>query len=160
MPLLTSKNIFRLSREDLTLFFSKKNIATPDNYGECRISLNILKDCGYNHGLCLLLNTDKDTGIIGDPEDLERRLCLFGKNIVALPSTEKFHVLLARQFEDENFVILMWAAFIYFMFSLFSENTGSAYVESLTIYSGLMLAALITSSCDFLKEAQFQTLKD
>jgi len=73
IPLLTTKNIFRLSKDDLTLFFSKKNIAKPDNYGESRVSLNILKDCGYNHGLCRLLNTDKDTGIIGDKTDLLRR---------------------------------------------------------------------------------------
>jgi hypothetical protein len=48
------------------LFFLKKNIKTPDNQGECRVSLNILKECGYNYGLCMLLNTDMETGIIGD----------------------------------------------------------------------------------------------
>jgi hypothetical protein len=42
----------------------------PDNQGECRISLNILKECGYNRGLCKLLNTDFETGIIGDKSDI------------------------------------------------------------------------------------------
>ena len=70
---LTNKHIFRIRKEDLTLFFEKKNLKQPDNQGECRVSLNILKDCGYNRGLCRLLNTNMDSGIIGDVKDLERR---------------------------------------------------------------------------------------
>jgi len=85
LPLLTSKSIFRVRRDDLTLFFDKKNIRKPDNQGECRVSLNILRDCGYNLGLSRLLNSDKDTGIIGDKKDLERRQMLFGKHSIALP---------------------------------------------------------------------------
>jgi len=60
------KSIFRISKDDLKMFFLKKNVKQPDNQGESRISLNILKDCGYNQGLCVLLNSDKETGIIGD----------------------------------------------------------------------------------------------
>lgn len=75
---LDNKNIFRLKKEDLTLFFDKSNIKLPDNQGESRISLNILKDCGYNHGLCKLLNTDPEIGIIGDQDDLNRRIKIFG----------------------------------------------------------------------------------
>lgn len=54
----------------MTHFFKKKNMKQPDNQGECRISLNILRDCGYNQGLCRLLNTNAQTGIIGDRKDL------------------------------------------------------------------------------------------
>jgi hypothetical protein len=70
---MTSKHIFRLRKKDLNLFFERKNIKQPDNTGECRVSLNVLKDCGYIPGLCRLLNTDKDTGILGDQKDVERR---------------------------------------------------------------------------------------
>jgi len=38
----------------------------PDNEGEERISLQMLKECGYNDGLCQLLASDPDTGIVGD----------------------------------------------------------------------------------------------
>ena len=93
---LTNKNIFRLTKEDLTLFFEKKNIARPDNQGECRISLNILKECGYNNGLCKLLSTDQDCGIIGDGKDLESRHKLFGKHFIALPTISTFETLLSR----------------------------------------------------------------
>jgi len=70
---LTQKSIFRIKKNDLTMLFDKKNIKQPDNEGENRVSLNILRDCGYNFGLCRLLNSDKDTGIIGDKEDIMRR---------------------------------------------------------------------------------------
>jgi hypothetical protein len=70
---ITKKNVFRISKEDLTLFFEKRNIKQPDNEGECRVSLNILKDCGYIKGLCKLLNSDPVTGIVGDKQDILRR---------------------------------------------------------------------------------------
>jgi len=67
------------------MFFDKKNIKKPDNMGECRISLNILKECGYNRGLCRLLDTDTENGIIGDVHDLNRRRKVFGKHFIATP---------------------------------------------------------------------------
>jgi magnesium-transporting ATPase (P-type) len=146
-------------KDDLTLFFEKKNIKKPDNQGECRVSLNILKDCGYNHGLCRLLNSDKDTGIIGDKKDLERRQLLFGKHSIALPKIQTFETLLARQFEDSNVIFLIWTATIYLGFSVFSPS-ATAYIESLTIYTGLLFAALISALCDWIKERQYLKLKD
>lgn len=44
--------ILRLGKEELIQFFNKKNLKMPDNEGESRISLNMLKECGYNDGLC------------------------------------------------------------------------------------------------------------
>lgn len=111
-----------MSKEDLTLFFMKKHIKTPDNQGECRISLNILRDCGYNHGICMLLNTDKETGIIGDKKDIERRQAIFGKHSIAMPKIETFFNLLARNFEDINVIFLIWSATIYLLFSMFSKS--------------------------------------
>ena len=37
------------------------------------MALNILKEIGYNHGLCQLLNSDPETGIVGDIADINRR---------------------------------------------------------------------------------------
>jgi hypothetical protein len=51
-PALDNKSIFRLRIDDLALFFTKKNIAEPENKGESRVALNVLKECGYNEGLC------------------------------------------------------------------------------------------------------------
>lgn len=45
------------------------------------------------------------------------------------------------------------------MFSLFGR-ANSAYIESLTIYTGLLFAALISALCDLVKERQFLQLRD
>jgi magnesium-transporting ATPase (P-type) len=158
-PVLTTKSIFRLRKESLTMLFDKKNMKKPDNEGECRVSLNILKDCGYNFGLCRLLNSDKDTGLTGDLKDLERRHALFGKHSIALPKIESFINLLSRNFEDINVIFLIWSATLYLVFSIFSQS-NTAYIESLTIYAGLLFAAMISALCDYIKERQFLKLKD
>ena len=75
--------------------FDKRNLRKPDNDGECRISLSILKDFGYNDGLIDLLVSSKDTGIVGDEADISRRQRTFGKNSIALPSITSFTDLLA-----------------------------------------------------------------
>ena len=67
--------------------------------------------------------------------------------------------LLSRNFEDPNVIFLIWSATIYLLISLFSKSK-SAYIESLTIYSGLLFAALITATCDWIKERQYLKLKD
>ena len=46
------EHILRLEKEQLEKFFDKKNLKMPDNEGEERISLQMLKECGYNDGLC------------------------------------------------------------------------------------------------------------
>ena len=103
----------------MTLFFEKKNIRQPDNDGESRISLNILRDCGYSHGLCRLLNSDKETGIIGDKQDISRRQTVFGKHTIAMPTLSGFWILLSRNFEDSSVIFLTWASSIYLIISLF-----------------------------------------
>ena len=46
------EQIFRLDVEHLNHFFDRKNLKMPDNEGEERISLLMLKACDYNDGLC------------------------------------------------------------------------------------------------------------
>ena len=95
-PVLTNKSVFRLRVEDLALFFTKKNVAKPENTGETRIALKVLKSCGYNTGLCTLLSTDENNGIVGDKDDIERRQAEFGKNSIALPSIPSFETFMSR----------------------------------------------------------------
>jgi magnesium-transporting ATPase (P-type) len=91
--------------------------------------------------------------------DIKRRQEIFGRHFIAMPQIESFITLLARQFEDTNVIFLMWAATIYLAISQFS-NDDSAYVESLTIYSGLLFASFISATCDWVKERQFLKLKN
>jgi hypothetical protein len=67
--------------------------------------------------------------------------------------------LLSRNFEDTNVKFLTWAATLYLAISLFGSGR-SVYIESLTIYSGLVFASLISALCDWIKERQYLVLKD
>jgi len=75
-----------------------------------------------------------------------------------MPQVEGFVKLTAREFEDKNCMLLCRAATIYLIFSIFGSN-ATAYVESLTIYTGLLLACLISGACNWWKERQFLALR-
>lgn len=119
-PIEQMKCIFRVINEDLTLFFDEKNLKKPDNEGECRQSLNILKQFGYTDGLLQLLVTDKETGINGDMSDIIRRQSIFGKNSIALPHIDKFIDVLASKFEDQNVILLIVVTTIYLAMSIYA----------------------------------------
>lgn len=90
----TNRSIFKVTAKELELLFNKENTKLPDNDGECRMTLNILKKCGYNEGLCSHLNTDPNNGILGDKKDLERRHSAFGYHKLPLPMIQSFRTIL------------------------------------------------------------------
>jgi hypothetical protein len=81
----------------------------------------LLKDCGYVQGLLKILDTSDHDGIVGSEEDIRRRQDVFGGNSVVLPSITPFLDLYAEQFEDSNIVLLIIAAAVYLVFSLFDS---------------------------------------
>lgn len=174
---IRSSRIFRIEREDLCEFFDPVQHSKPPNQGECRNTLNMLKECQYNQGLCRLLGTDPKTGIIGDKADIERRRAAFGGHTIALPRIQSFRTILYRQFEDANVIYMTWVATVYLCFSLFGSSAKSkragegtsategargsqGHIEALTIYFGLMFASLLAALCDYIKEKQHLKIKD
>ena len=151
-PLLNNKSVFRLTPDDLTLMFTKKNVAVPENEGECRVALNVLKKCGYNDGLCLLLSTDTKTGIIGDKQDIERRQEAFGKHSIALPRIPGLWFFMKRQFEDSNVQLLVKMATLLLILACFSGDPAAIQAEVLSIYAGALFSAFVAASCDVAKE--------
>jgi magnesium-transporting ATPase (P-type) len=93
----------------------------PLNKGECRQTLNLLKDCNYMDGLLRLLVTDGTTGIIGSETDISRRKKIFGENKVTLPTITSFLDQFAKQFEDGNIILLIIAATVYLALSMFAS---------------------------------------
>ena len=110
-----------------------------------------MERCGYNLGICKRLSTDPETGIVGDSADLRRRREKYGAHNIPLPVIQTFYKLLARQYMDQNIIILIWAASLYLAFSLFSPQPA-AYVEPLVVYSGVLFVTVISAYCDWKKE--------
>jgi magnesium-transporting ATPase (P-type) len=143
------------------LLFSKSNLRRPGNDGETRLSLNILKECGYARGLTQLLVSDENTGIVGDEIDVARRQKLFGANKIILPRITSISDLMASQFEDPNVIKLIIAATIYLFFHVWDKwDDTIGYIEALTIYSGVFFAAGVSAIADYVKETQFNKIAD
>lgn len=155
-----NRKVFRMEPDRLTMFFDRQRYVKPDNEGESRVSLQILKAVDYVQGLARLIDTSPHTGIIGDQGDLSRRRKYFGKHFVAMPQIESFWwVKLPRQYEDTNVIYLIWAASLYLGFSYFSSGS-SAYVEALMIYGGIFFANFIQAICEYQKDSQWLSLKN
>lgn len=58
--------------------------------------------------------------------------------------------------------MLLWIATFVLGLSLFGDEAKLpvAYVETLSIFAGLLFAALISASCDYVKESQILQLAD
>lgn len=82
-----------------------------------------------------MLCTDKDTGIVGDIIDIQRRQRIFGKNNLELPKIEPYIDILAQKFEDQSVIFLIIVTTIYLLISIYAKS--NSYVECLTIYFGL-----------------------
>ena len=155
------RSIFRLEKDELALLFERRNRQKPENVGECRESLNILRECGYVDGLCQLLNSHKVSGITGDKMDVHRRRGIYGPNNIALPTISGFLDLLATQFEDENLIVLIGAATIYLVICLLDREARFAGVhQALTMYVGVWFACFISALADWAKERQFLKIAD
>jgi magnesium-transporting ATPase (P-type) len=117
----SSRAIFKLTKEELKLLFSKNNIAMPQNFGETRRSLMMIKSCNYMQGLAQQLDTHTTTGVVGDVEDMNRRTKIYGKNVLAIPKFPSFIDMLAEQFEDTMTFNLIVAATVYLGISLLND---------------------------------------
>lgn len=67
--------------------------------------------------------------------------------------------LLYSQFEDSNVIYMTWAATFYLVFSNFGTDddpknlANKGFMESLTIYFGLMFSCILAALCDWVKES-------
>jgi magnesium-transporting ATPase (P-type) len=159
-PEKMNKNIFRINPEDLSLMFTRDNLRKPSNTGESRISLQILKDCGYIRGLASLLDSNIDTGIVGDKADIVRRRHYFGRHSMPMPKMESlWWTKLPRQYEDHTTQFLLIAATAYLAISSFTNRVQQGYFETLTIYFGVLFANLIQAVSEYSKDTQWLSLR-
>ena len=70
-----------------------------------------------------------------------------------------FSDLMAQQFDDRSVMYLIVAGTIYLIFAIWA-GSSTGQIESLTIYMGTFLAALVCAISDYTKEKQFLKIKD
>lgn len=142
-----ARQIFRMSKEDLTMFFGKRNLylhVGAQEGTEKRVSLDILRDCNYaNPGLCNILNTNPQTGITAEVQDVERRKRVFGNNKLPLPKMDQFWThILPRQYESPTVQGLLIVTMAYFVFTLKIKPT-IGFFAALSIFFGVFLTCFV-----------------
>jgi magnesium-transporting ATPase (P-type) len=130
----------------------------PENEGELRTCNRVLRDIGWNEGLLKKLSTHSETGIIGDGKDLIRRKNTFGSNIPSYPSIRPYCKILLAQFEDPWVHVLLILSLVAFVCSLFTEGDPYAWAIGPTIVCVLLIAGLVQSMCDYIREKQILRL--
>lgn len=153
------KDIFRVTGQDMKMFFERANLKLPANQGESRVALNILKETKYVEGLAQFLDSSLETGIVGDNIDIARRRRAFGKHYLPMPKMESlWWVKLPRQYEDKNTQRLLIAATVYLVISMFSNSVLGQF-ETLTILFGVFFSSLIEAVSEYSKDSQWLGLR-
>ncbi|XP_043859799.1 plasma membrane calcium-transporting ATPase 4 [Dromiciops gliroides] len=128
--------------------------------------------------LCKLLQTSPIEGLSGDPEDLERRKKVFGKNFIPPKKPKTFLELVWEALQDVTLIILEVAAIISLGLSFYrppsedSEHCGQAtiptdeteaetgWMEGAAILFSVIIVVLVTAFNDWSKEKQFRGLQN
>jgi len=111
-----------------------------------------------NAGLMKKLATDAKTGIIGDSQDLERRMKSFGVNERSLPALRSFWTIMKGHLDDTLVYLLLIFAAISFVGSFWSE-VQYAWLEGMSIVVAVAFMTSLSAICDYGKEQQFNRLR-
>jgi len=130
----------------------------PENQGELRTCNRVLRDIGWNEGVLKKLSTHADTGIIGDKKDLTRRKNSFGTNVPTYPAIRPYGKILLTQFEDTWVQALLVLSLVAFICSFFTKDDPYAWMIGPTIVCVLLIAGLVQSLCDYVREKQIVRL--
>ncbi|XP_067102958.1 plasma membrane calcium-transporting ATPase 2 isoform X2 [Osmerus mordax] len=141
--------------------------------------VKIQEDYGDTEGLCARLKTSPTEGLAGDPADLEKRIELYGQNLIPPKKPKTFLQLVWEALQDVTLIILEIAAMISLGLSFYqppgegSEFCGSAeagaedegeaeagWIEGAAILLSVVCVVLVTAFNDWSKEKQFRGLQN
>ncbi|KAJ8047066.1 Plasma membrane calcium-transporting ATPase 3 [Holothuria leucospilota] len=115
--------------------------------------------------LCQRLLTSPTNGIRGFKDDLDRRVDLFGANIIPPKPPKSFLQLMWEALQDVTLIMLTVAAFISLLLSFVtgssSDHEGPAqWIEGVAIFLAIIIVVTVTAFNDWTKERQFRGLQE
>lgn len=153
---------FGVSQKELNELMSKRKEEGRQN----------LNELGGIQGLCVKLQTSGETGLKGDPVDIERRKELFGKNQIPPAPSKSFLSLVWEALQDTTLIILQVAALISLILFFYesheekpesvikNEDEKYGWIEGVAILVSVFIVVLVTAFNDYAKEKQFQKLQN
>ncbi|XP_074078519.1 plasma membrane calcium-transporting ATPase 4-like [Macrotis lagotis] len=127
-------------------------------------------------GICEKLNTSPIEGLSGNPDDLERRKRVFGKNFIPPKKPKTFLELVWEALQDATLIILEVAAVISLGLSFYhppedgndqcgqvttsgKDELEAGWIEGTAILFSVAIVVLVTAFNDWSKEKQFRGLQ-
>uniref|UniRef100_A0A3P8VE31 Calcium-transporting ATPase n=1 Tax=Cynoglossus semilaevis TaxID=244447 RepID=A0A3P8VE31_CYNSE len=133
---------------------------------------------GDTQGLCNRLKTSPIDGLSGQPTDIEKRITVFGQNLIPPKKPKTFLQLVWEALQDVTLIILEVAAIVSLGLSFYKppdakrENCGRAaggaedeneaeagWIEGAAILLSVICVVLVTAFNDWSKEKQFRGLQ-
>lgn len=130
----------------------------------------IMVDFGGTVELCKKLRTSPMQGLTGEAADLAERVRVFGANVIPPKPPKTFLQLMWEAMQDLTLIVLIGAAIVSLVLSLYQTFSGghsgdeseaeSGWIEGVAILVAVVVVVLVTAFNDWQKERQFRGLQD
>uniref|UniRef100_A0A6N2LPL3 Calcium-transporting ATPase n=1 Tax=Salix viminalis TaxID=40686 RepID=A0A6N2LPL3_SALVM len=121
-------------------------------------NISSLQHCGGVKGLSKMLKTNLATGIVGDENDLIKRMNTFGANRYPQKKGRSFLRFLWEAWQDLTLIILIVAAIASLGLGIKTEGLSHGWYDGASISFAVMLVIIVTAVSDYRQSLQFQNL--
>lgn len=118
---------------------------------DASLNLSALQKLGGLEAVAEQLQTDLQSGLSVDKDDLQRRAKTYGLNMVPQPPTKTWLFLFFETFEDQTVIILIVSAIVSLIVGLY-ESLTTGWIEGTAILAAVLIVAVVTACNNYVKE--------
>ncbi|KAJ8447578.1 hypothetical protein Cgig2_031191 [Carnegiea gigantea] len=119
-----------------------------------------LEQYGGVKGLEALLNTNLETGVSGEIDDIQKRRNVFGSNTYPTRKGKSLLHFLWESWQDLTLIILIVAAVVSLSLGIYTEGIREGWYDGGSIVFAVLLVILVTAFSDYRQSLQFQNLNE
>ncbi|KAJ8431754.1 hypothetical protein Cgig2_028971 [Carnegiea gigantea] len=119
-----------------------------------------LEQYGGVKGLAAMLNTNSETGVSGEEDDIVKRRSTFGSNTYPTKKGKGFLHFLWESWQDLTLIILIIAAILSLALGIKTEGIKEGWYDGGSIIFAVLLVILVTAISDYRQSLQFQSLNE
>lgn len=119
-----------------------------------------LEQYGGVKGLAAMLNTNSETGVPGEEDDIVKRRSTFGSNAYPTKKGKGFLHFLWESWQDLTLIILIIAAILSLALGIKTEGIKEGWYDGGSIVFAVLLVILVTAISDYRQSLQFQSLNE
>ncbi|GFP86052.1 putative calcium-transporting ATPase 13 plasma membrane-type [Phtheirospermum japonicum] len=121
-------------------------------------SLDQLTKLGGPEKICTSLKTKHDTGINGDPDDINSRQLAFGTNNYPKPPAKTLFHFIFEALKDPTILILLICAALSLSFGLKQNGPKEGWYDGGSIFVAVFLVISVSALSNFRQSRQFEKL--